>query len=187
MVLAALRQSLHSSFGPSNTKIQVLFIDTCSIPPENCTLLLVESILTDNKVMFDLLLELKVPVTGCFEQGKTLLHLCAQNPNNTTTVQYFAQQLLKFEGVDINARDSSGQNLFMDALLARKWDLAWFILHHKGVDPLTTTDAGYTIIGLIIQTLNLGAAEWAFKYSGAKDMFHEKGFIVHPEKNISAI
>lgn len=105
MVLAALRQSLHSSFGRSNTKIQVLFIDTCSIPPVNCTLLLVGSILTDNKVMFDLLLERKVPVTGCFEQGKTLLHLCAQNPNNTTTIQYFAQQLLKFEGVDVNLEE----------------------------------------------------------------------------------
>ena len=187
MVLAALRQSLHSSFGPSNTDIQILLIDTCSIPPKDCTLLLVESILTDNKDMFDLLLERKVPVTGYFEQGKTLLHLCAQNPNNTTTIQYFAQELLKFEGVDVNARDSSGQTPFMDALLARKWDLAWLLLHHKGVDPLTTTDAGYTIIGLIIQTLNLGAAKWAFKYSGAGDVFREKGFIVHPEKNISAI
>ena len=137
--------------------------------------------------MFDLLLERRVPVTGRFEQGKTLLHLCAQNPNNTTTIQYFAQQLLKFEAVDINARDSSGQTPFMDALLARKWDLAWLLLHHNGVDPLTTTSAGYTIIGLLIQTLNLGAAKWAFKYSGAGDMFREKGFIVHPEKNISAI
>ena len=187
MVLAALRQSLHSSFGPSNTNIQVLFIETCGIPAENCTLLLVESIVTDNKDMFDLLLERRVPVTGRFEKGKTLLHLCAQNPNNTTTIQYFAQQLLKFERVDVNARDSSGQTPFMDALLARKWDLAWLLLHHKGVDPLTTTDAGYTIIGLVIQTLNLGAAKWAFKYSGAGDMFREKGFIVHPEKNISAI
>ena len=187
MVLAALRQSLHSAFGPSNTNIQILFIYTCSIPSEDCTLLLAESIVTDNKDMFDLLLERKVPVTGRFEQGKTLLHLCAQNPNNTTTIQYFAQQLLKFDGVDANARDSSGQTPFMDALLARKWDLAWLILHHKGVEPLTTTDAGYTIIGLIIQTLNLGAAKWAFKYSGAGDMFREKGFIVHPEKNISAI
>ena len=187
MVLAALRQSLHSSFGPSNTDIQVLFIDTCSIPPKDCTLLLVESILTDNKDMFDLLLERQVPVTGRFEQGKTLLHLCAQNPNNTTTIQYFAQQLLNFEGVDVNARDSSGQTPFMDALLARKWDLASLLLHHKGVDLLTTTNAGYTIIGLIIQTLNLGAAKWAFKYSGAGDVFREKGFIVHPEKNISAI
>ena len=187
MVLAALRQSLHSSLGPSNTNIQVLFIETCSVPPENCTLLLVESIVTDNKDMFDLLLEPLVPVTGRFEQGKTLLHLCAQNPNNTTTIQYFAHQLLKFEGVDVNARDSSGQTPFMDALLARKWDLAWLLLHYEGVDPLTTTDAGYTIIGLLIQTLNLGAAKWAFKYSGAGDMFRAKGFIVHPEKNISAI
>ena len=97
MILAALRQSIHSSFGPSNTDIQVLFIDTYNIPPKDCTLLLVESILTDNKDMFDLLLERQVPVTGRFEQGKTLLHLCAQNPNNTTPIQYFAQQLLNFE------------------------------------------------------------------------------------------
>ena len=187
IVLSALRQSLHSSFGPSNTDIQILFLDTCSVAPEKCTSLLAESIITDNRDMFDLLLERTVPVTGRFDNEKTLLHLCAQNPNNTTTIKYFGQRLLDIGGIDINARDMSGQTPFIDALLARKWDLAWLLIHQEGVDPLATTNAGYTIIGLIIQTVNLGAAKWALKYSGAGDMFREKGFIVHPEKNISAI
>ena len=65
----------------------------------------------------------------------------------------------------------------MDALLARKWDLAWHLIHKGSADGLLTTQAGYTVIGLIIRTLSLGKG----------DMFCEKGLIVHPAKNISAI
>lgn len=124
LVLSALCQSMDSNFGPSNTDIQILFLDICAITPEKCTALLAKSIVTDNKEMFDYLLERSVPLTGRFEGGKTLLHLCAQNPNNTTTIRYFGQQLLETNNVDINARDSEGRTPFMHALLARKWDLA---------------------------------------------------------------
>ena len=186
MLLSALKECLTSPFGPSNTDIQVQFLDMCGIPAAKCAPLLGESILSDNRTMFDHLIGRGVPVTDHFEDGKTLLHLCAQNPNNTTTIKYFGEELLKQANIDINARDSAGQTPFMDALLARKWDLAWHLLHH-GADAFVTTNDGYTVLGLIIRTLNLGAAKWALKYSGKGDMFREMGFIVHPTKNISAI
>lgn len=186
ILLAALKESLDSSFGPSNTDIQVLFLDTCAVEPEKCTLLLRESIIRDNRDMFDLLIHRKVPATAIDIDGKTLLHICAQNPNNTTTITYFAQCLLEMDGEGINAQDESGQTPFMDALLARKWDLAKFLVA-KGADPLTTNREGYNILGLIIQTLNLGAAKWALKYSRIGNMFRQKAFIVHPGRNISAI
>lgn len=186
ILLAALKESLDSSFGPSNTDIQALFLDTCAVEPERCTLLLRESIIRDNRDMFDLLIYRKVPTTATDQDGKTLLHICAQNKNNTTTITYFAQCLLEMDEVWINAQDENGQTPFMDALLARKWDLARFFVA-KGAETLNTNRKGYNILGLIIQTLNLGAAKWAFKYSGIGDMFRQKAFIVHPERNISAI
>lgn len=186
MLLAALTESLNSSFGPSNTDIQVQLLDTCGAAPAECAPLLGESILTDNRNMFDHLITRQVPVTDRLSQGKTLLHLCAQNPNNTTTIKYFGEELLKQANVDIDARDATGRTPFMDALLARKWDLAWLLLH-AGAEGLATTDVGYTVLGLIIRTQNLGSAKWAFKYSGKGDMFREKGFIVNPTRNISAI
>lgn len=186
MVLKALEESLDSSFGPSNINLQIMYLNSFSIPAHRCTPLLAESIITDNRDMFDALIARGVPATGHFESQKSLLHLCAQNPNNTTTIRYFGQELLRLGTLDVNGRDSTGQTPFMDALLARKWDLAHLLLHN-GADALATTNDGYTIIGLIIHTSNLGAAKWAFKYSGAGDMFREKGFIVHPARNISAI
>lgn len=186
ILLAALQESLDSSFGPSNTDIQALFLDTCAIEPDKCTLLLRESITRDNRDMFDLLIHRKVPSTAIDRDGKTLLHICAQNPNNTTTLTYFATRLLEMDGAGINAQDENGQTPFMDALLARKWSLAKLFVA-KGADTLTTNRKGYNILGLIIQNLNLGALKWAFKYSGIGDMFRQKAFIVHPEKTISAI
>lgn len=186
VLLSALMESLNSSFGPSNTDIQLLFLNTCGIESDQCTLLLRETIIRDNQEMFDLLVERKVPETVRYDGGKTLLHYCAQNPNNTTTITYFADCLLELGRVDINAQDDDGRTPFMDALLARKWDLA-HLLMRKGADLLATNSQGYNVLGLIIQTLNLGAAKWALKYSGVGDMFRQKSFIVHPEKNISAI
>ena len=187
MLMSALRESLNSSFGRSNTNIQIMFLETCCIPASQCTPLLAESITTDNRDMFDKLIARKVPATGLFgDDQKSLLHLCAQNPNNTTTIRYFGQQLLDLNTLDLNARDSAGQTPLMDALLARKWDLAYLLLHN-GADPIATTNSGYTIVGLIIRTLNLGAAKWAFRYSNAGDVFRQKAFIVNPTLNISAI
>lgn len=186
VLLSAITESLDTTFGPSNTDIQLLFLDNSTVKLVECSRLLGASIVRDNKDFFDNLLQRGVPITTRYENDKTLLHLCAQNPNNTTTLVYYAKQVLEYQDIDINARDSTGQTPFMDALLARKWDLAGFLLS-RGADPLITTNSGYNVIGLIIQTLNLGAAKWAFKYSGAGDLFRESGFIVHPEKNISAI
>ena len=186
VLLSAVTESLDTTFGPSNTDIQLLFLDNSTVEPFECSRLLGASIVRDNQDFFDGLLQREVPITSLYEDDKTLLHLCAQNPNNTTTLVYYAKKVLECPDVDINARDSTGRTPFMDALLARKWDLAGFLLS-RGADPLITTYSGYNIIGLIIQTLNLGAAKWAFKYSGVGDRFRESGFIVHPEKNISAI
>ncbi|KAG7006613.1 hypothetical protein G7Y79_00013g033850 [Physcia stellaris] len=186
VLLSAITESLDTTFGPSNTDIQLLFLDNSTVKPIECSRLLGASIIRDNKDLFDGLLQREVPITSRYENEKTLLHLCAQNPNSTTTHVYYAKKVLELPGVEINARDSTGRTPFMDALLARKWDLAGFLLS-RGADPLITTNAGYNVLGLIIQTLNLGAAKWAFKYSGAGDLFRESAFIVHPEKNISAI
>ena len=186
VLLSAITDSLDTTFGPSNTDIQFLFLDNSTVKPVECSRLLGASIVRDNKELFDGLLQREVPTTSRYENDKTLLHLCAQNPNNTTTLVYYAKQVLERSGIDINARDSTGRTAFMDALLARKWDLAGFLLS-RGADPLITTYSGYNVLGLVIQTLNLGAAKWVFKYSGAGDLFRERGFIVHPEKNISAI
>ena len=186
ILLSALEAGLESTFGPSNLHIQKSFLDFAAIAPEKCTNLLAKSILTDNRELFDLLIAKGVPIADRFQDQKSLLHLCAQNPSSKTTVRYFGEELLKQKSLDVNVRDSSGRTPFMDALLARKWDLARLLLH-SGADPLATTNSGYTILGLVIQTANLGAAKWIFKYSGAADMFRHKAFIVHPEKNISAI
>ena len=74
----------------------------------------------------------------------------------------------------------------MDAFLARKWNLANLILLN-GADPVATTHSDYTIVGLIIWALNLGAAKWTFGYSDAGDTFRQKAYIVNPTQNISAI
>ena len=186
LIFQAVLASLDSSWGPSNTDIQAAFLDAATVVPKQYAALLKECIVRDNKELFDHLMKRHVPTTETFENEKTCLHFCAQNPNNTTTITYYAKRLLESPDVDINARDSTGQTPFMDALLARKWDLAHLLLHGNA-DALTTNNAGYNIIGLIIQTLNLGAAKWALKYSGAGDMFRQRAFIVHPERNISAI
>ena len=77
MVISALEQNLDSTFGLSNTDVQILFLDTYKISSAHCASLFAERIVTDNKVMFDHLIERKVPLTDRFEGGKTLLHLCA--------------------------------------------------------------------------------------------------------------
>lgn len=183
ILLDALKESLNSSFGPSNTDIQALFLDTCAVEPEKCTSLLRESIIRDNRDMFELLIHRKVPVIGTDRDGKTLLHSCAQNPNDTT---YFAQRLLEMDEVWIDALDNSSQTPFMDAVLGRKWELARFFVL-RDADTLTTNRKGYNILGLLIQTLNLGGTKWIFKYSGIGDTLRQQAFIVHPEKKISAI
>lgn len=182
----ALLESLNSSWGPSNTDIQVAFLDAAEIAPRECAALLRECIIRDNQSLFDELMRRKVPTTATFEKLKTCLHFCAQNPNNTTTTTYYAKRLLESDGVDVDARDETGLTPFMEALLARKWDLSHLLLS-KGADMLATNKQGYNILALIIQTLNLGSAKWALKYSGIGDFFRQQAFLVHPEKKISAI
>ena len=186
ILLAALKESLNSSFGPSNTDIQALFLDTCAVESETCTSLLRESIIRDNRDMFDLLIRRKTPTTAKDKDGKSLLHICAQNPNDSAMTTYFAKCLLELDGIWINAQDDGGQTPFMDALLGRKWELARLLVL-RGADTLTTSQKGYNILGLLIQTFNLGAIKWLFKYSGIGDTFRQKAFLVHPEKKISAI
>ena len=186
-LMSALQESLKSTWGPSNTYLQLSFLDAEAIAAENCTLLLKESILTDNRELFDALLARKTPVAGHFgEDRKTLLHLIAQKPHYPTSIRHFGLSLLNLNAIDINARDAAGQTPLMDAVLDRRFDLA-LILLRNGADPFATTSTGYTILGLLIRTLNLGSAKWCFKYSGAGDLFRQKGFIVHPGLNISAI
>lgn len=186
LTFIALLESLNYSWGPSNTDIQVAFLDAAEIAPRECTALLRECIIQDNKGLFDELMRRKVPTTATFEKLKTCLHFCAQNPNNTTTTTYYAKRLLESDGVDVDARDETGLTPFMDALLARKWDLSHLLLS-KGADVLATNKQGYNILALIIQNLNLGSAKWALKYSGVGDLFRQQAFLVHPEKKISAI
>ena len=74
----------------------------------------------------------------------------------------------------------------MEAVLERKWDLA-DLLMRRGAEPLVTNTTGYNVLGLCIYAINLGSLKYLMKYCAKKEAFHEHSFIVHPDRNISAL
>jgi ankyrin repeat protein len=185
LLLPALRSSLDSDYGRMNTDVQLAFIDEVQVEPSLLSDLLCDSIAGFHPQLFESLLERKVPVTGRFEQDKTLLHLCAKISDHMTAAKKFAPPLLAL-GIPLDARDKDGYTPFMDAVLERRWDLATLLLE-KGADPLVTNNEGYNILGLCIKTLNLGALKYLLKYCKAQSAFHQDSFLVNPKRKISVL
>jgi serine/threonine protein kinase/ankyrin repeat protein len=184
-LLLALRSSLDSDYGPMNTDVHAAFIDKIHPEPSMLIDLLHDSVTHCYPQLFDLLLKRKVPVTGRFDDDKTLLHLCARITDEVTPAEEFAPRLLEL-GIPVDSRDKSGYTPFMDAVLARQWNLADLLLA-KGAGPLSTNNDGYNVMGLCIKTLNLGAQKYLLKYCAARSDFCKPVFLVHPKRKISAL
>ena len=120
MLLSTITESLDITFESSNTDIQLLFLDNSTVKFIECSRLLGANIIRNNKDLFDDLLQREIFITSRYENEKTLLHLCAQNPNSTITHVYYAKKVLEMPSVEINARDFTDKTSFMDALLTRK-------------------------------------------------------------------
>ncbi|KAH0563161.1 hypothetical protein GP486_002269 [Trichoglossum hirsutum] len=185
ILLPALCSGMNSGFGRMNSDVQIAFIDEAGIEGSRLTELLRESVVGFNQEMFDQLLDRGVPVTGTFEGGKTLLHLCARIPDHPTAATAFAPRLLVL-GADIEARDDAGYTPYMDAVLERKWDLADMLLTN-GADALVANDEGYNVLGLCIKTINVGSMKYLLKYCDARKEFQQDSFIVNAKRNISAL
>ena len=174
-----------SSTGRMNTDVQIDFIKANTIRPLDLTGLLRDSVTSFNTVLFNALLDYDVPVTDTYEQEKTLLHLCARIPDHSLASQEFAPRLVDL-GAHLDALDGDGITPWMDAVLSRKWDLTDLLLA-KGAQPLTTNKEGYNILGLCINSINLGSIKFLFKYCEERDKFHQDSFLVNKEKQISAL
>lgn len=185
LVLPALESGLKTSYGRTNTDVQVDFIKSTGIEPFYLHKILRESVLSFNKELFDALLDLGVPVSTLFEQNKRLLHLCAKIPDHSVAATEFAPRLLSL-GADIDATDEDGITPWMDAILERKWDLADLLLK-KGANALATDKAGFNVLGLCITSLNLGAIKYLMKYCEQKQKFQQDSFLINKEKQISAL
>ena len=185
LLLPALRQSLSSAYGRMNTDVQVAYIDNHRIDPPRLSDLLRDSVVQFNRGLFEALLHRHAPVTGRFEQGKSLLHLCAKIPDHITAAAVFAPPLIAL-GADIEVRDEKGLTPWMYAALERKWDLADFFLA-KGAKALATDNEGYNVLGLSIKAINVGTIKYLFKYCTARLAFQQQSFLVNPEKNLSAL
>lgn len=185
LVLPALEYGLKTSYGRTNTDVQVDFIKSTGILPANMHNLLRESVLSFNKELFDALLDYDVPVSTLFERKKSLLHLCAKIPDHSVAATEFAPRLLDL-GAEIDARDENGITPWMDAILERKWDLA-DLLMKKGANALATDTAGFNALGLCITSLNLGAIKYLMKYCEQKQKFQQDSFLINKEKQISAL
>ena len=185
LVLPALESGLKTSYGRTNSDVQVDFIKLTKIEPVYLHNLLRESVLSFNKELFDALLDYGVPISSLFHRGKGLLHLCAKIPDHSVAATEFAPRLLDL-GADINATDEDGINPWMDAILERKWDLA-DLLMKKGANALATDKAGFNVLGLCITSLNLGAIKYLMKYCEQKEKFHQDSFLINKEKQISAL
>ncbi|KAI9796491.1 MAG: hypothetical protein M1833_006159 [Piccolia ochrophora] len=185
LLLPALHSSLNSAFGRMNTDVQLTFIDHNNIEPSQLTKMLRDSVVDYNRGLFEALLDRGVPVTGTFDQGKNLLHLCAKIPDHITAAAVFAPRLLAL-GAVLEAHDDTGLTPWMDAVLERKWDLADLYLE-KGAEPLATDNDGYNVLGLTIIAINAGSIKYLLKYCAARVAFHQKSFLINPTKNISAL
>ena len=185
LALPALELGLQSAYGRMNTDIQVDFIKSAAIKPVDLHRLLHQSVLTFNKQLFDALLEFGVPVTALFERKKSLLHLCAKIPDHSVAATDFAPRLLSL-GAEIDLKDENGITPWMDAILERKWDLA-DLLMKSGANALAANKEGYNVLGLCINTLNLGAIKYLVKYCEQKKRFQEDSFLINKERKISAL
>ena len=184
LLIPAILAGAASPFGRVNTDVQMGFITIAAIKPSQLQLLLRESILSYNKDLFDGLLKFYVPIDGVFEEGRTVLHLCARIPDDKLATAHFASCLLE-SGVDLERKDDKGFTPWMDAVLGRKWDLADILLD-KGANPLKTDVEGFNIMGLCIKTVNLGAIKYLLKYA-SDDKFKDQFFLVNNEKQISSL
>lgn len=185
LLLPALRGSLETPYGRMNTDVQMNLVKVGQIQPTALADLLKSAVLTYNTDLFNALLKLGVPTRQRYEHGKTLLHLCAKIPDHNLAATQFAIPLLKL-GAEVDAKDESELTPWMEAMLERKWDLSDLYMQH-GAEPLNTDKDGSNILGLCIETLNLGAIKYLFKYCAAKSRFLTEAFLVNPGKKLSAL
>ena len=185
LVLEALHGSLKSAYGRMNSDVQLEYIELINIEQSQLKDLLRDSVLTYNTELFDGLLDYGVRATSTYDQGKSLLHLCAKIPDHSLAASRFAPRLLDLRA-ELDLRDDSGLTPWMDAILERKWDLA-DLLMRKGANPLISNNAGYNILGLCITAINVGSIKYLLKYSAEKASFHQESFLVNKKRNISAV
>ena len=185
LLLPALQGSLDSPYGRINTDVQKKLITLGQIQPSALVDLLKDSILTYNLDLFSALLKLGVPLNHKYAKGKALLHFCAKIPDHNLSAHHFAKPLIKL-GANISAADDRHITPWMDAMLERKWDLA-DLLMECGADPLLPDIDGSNILGLCIETLNLGAIKYLFKYCAAKQRFLTEAFVVNPRRKLTAL
>ena len=107
------------------------------------------------------------------------------NRDHSLAATAFAPRLLDL-GADIEALDDDGITPWMEAILERKWDLA-DLLMERGANALATNREGFNVLGLCINTVNLGAIKYLMKYCAQKTKFHQDSFLVNSSKQISAL
>ena len=184
LVIPAVESGAVSAFGRVNTDVQVAFIENISIKPSQLVNMLRLSVLGYNKDLFDALLRLIVPLNNAYECGRSLLHLCARIPDHSLAATAFAPRLLTL-GIELDRTDERGLTPWMDAVLERKWDLADLYLQ-RGADALKSDIDGFNIVGLCIQTVNLGALKFLLKYTGDQN-FKKQFFVVNEQNQITSL
>lgn len=185
LLLPALHRSLSSAYGRMNTDVQIAYIDNHRIGSASLGDLLRDSVIQSNRELFEALLQRHAPVNGRFEQGKSLLHLCAKIPDHITAAAVFAPPLIAL-GANVEEADEKGLTPWMYAALERKWDLADFFLA-KGAKALATDNDGYNVLGLSIQAVNIGTIKYLLKYCTARLAFQQESFLINPTKKLSAL
>ena len=185
ILLVALLAGLGSPYGRINSDVQMGFIKGGALEPSRLTDLLSESVVSYNTDLFNALLDYGVPISKVHTGGKSLLHHCAKIPDHNLAATAYAPRLLSL-GIPLDQPDENGVTPWMEAILERKWDLGDLLMEH-GANPLATNREGYNVLGLCINTINLGAIKYLLKYSAAKNRFLQESFIVNPEKKISAL
>ena len=185
VLLRALEGSVGSAYANMNTDVQMAAIHAHKVDPSELESMLNESILKFNKVLFNALLDYGVPVTGTFQQQKTLLHSCAKIPDHSVTAAEFAPRILS-QGGSIHARDENGLTPWMDAVLERKWDLATLLMN-EGSDIHATDNEGFNVLGLCIKAVNAGSMEYLMKYNDRSAVFEKECFLVNEKARISAL
>ncbi|KAL8835136.1 MAG: hypothetical protein Q9170_003441 [Blastenia crenularia] len=185
ILLQSLLAGLSSPYGRINYDVQVGFIKANALEPACLTDLLRESVVSFNTELFNALLDYGVPAGSMHKGGKSLLHLCAKIPDHNLAATAYAPRLLSL-GVPLDQPDEDGVTPWMEAILERKWDLGDLFMEH-GANPLATNRDGFNVLGLCINTVNLGAIKYLLKYSAAKNRFLQESFLVNPERKISAL
>ncbi|KAL8708240.1 MAG: hypothetical protein Q9220_006817 [cf. Caloplaca sp. 1 TL-2023] len=181
----ALLAALNSPYGRINSDVQLGFIKGNALAPPILKYLLRESVLSFNTELFNSLLDYDVPVTAVYDGGKNLLHFCAKIPDHNLAATAFAPRFLASR-IALDQPDDRGITPWMEAILERKWDLA-DLLMEQGANPLAIAKDGFNVLGLCINTLNLGAIKYLLKYCTAKQKFLQDSFLINVEKQISAL